>query len=39
MIDFLEVKDQINEYATELQNTLDNDNECKLVRVAFKYFV
>ena len=29
MIDYLEIKSQINEYTTELGNILEQDNECK----------
>ena len=35
MIDFLEVKEQINEYTTELQNTLDQDHERKWLQSKF----
>ena len=29
MIDFLEIKSQINEYTTELDNILEQDHDCK----------
>ena len=29
IIDFLEIKTQISEYTQELENILDQDNDCK----------